>query len=95
MKIFVEKEFRETEEVRTHAIRALREWAAKNTRIVKLRLDSNFLLRFLRVKKFSLPMTQDMLERYLVLRYYVQDGIPLFQMLDYKLPAIQELLNLG
>lgn len=95
MRAFVEKEFRETDEVRTHAINELREWAFKNPRIVKLRLDSNFLLRYLRVKKFSLPMTKETIERYLVLRQYVQEGVESFRNFNYKLPEIQELLDLG
>lgn len=95
MKKFVEKEFRETDEVRQHAIQALREWAANNPRINKLRLDSNFLLRFLRARKFSLPMVKETIERYLVLRWYIQDGIEVFQNLDVKLPDMQEILDLG
>lgn len=95
MKRFVEKECRETDEVRSHGINALREWAARNPRIVKLRLDSNFLLRFLRARKFSLPMVQDILERYLVLRWYDQEGVKLFRNLDFKLPVMRELFDLG
>lgn len=92
---FVKKEFRETNEVRLNAIRTLREWAERNTRISKLRLDSNFLLRFLRAKKFSLPMAQETVERYLVLRWYVQEGIEVFRNLDVRSPVMQELLDLG
>lgn len=92
---FVEREFRETDEVRRHAIEALREWAEKNPRITKLRLDSNFLLRFLRARKFSLPMVKETLERYLVLRWYVHEGIQVFQNLDVRHPVMQELLDLG
>lgn len=93
--MLVEKEFRETDEVRTHALQALRDWAISNPRINKLRLDSNFLLRFLRARKFSLPMVKETIERYLVLRWYVQDGIEVFQNLDVKLPMMQELLDFG
>lgn len=92
---FVEREFRETDEIRSHAIQALREWADKNHRIVRLRLDSSFLLRFLRAKKFSLPMVKETIERYLVLRFYTQEGIEVFRNLDVNLPAMQELLNAG
>lgn len=94
-KKFIEKEFRETEETRKHAILSLREWAEQNKRIIKLRLDSNFLLRFLRAKKFSLPMAKELIERYLVLRLYVQEGIKLFHNLDVHQPVMQELLDLG
>lgn len=94
-KKFVEAEFRETDDVRKHAINELRDCAEKNPRINKLRLDSTFLLKFLRPKKFSLPMVKEMIERYLVLRLYTQEGIEPFQNLDVRLPVMQELLDLG
>jgi hypothetical protein len=90
-----ENELRETEEIRNHALKALREWAEKNPRIFKVRLDSNFLLRFLRCKKFSLPMTKEMIERYLVLRHYEYEGKKVFQNFDMKLPVMKELLEAG
>lgn len=40
-------------------------------------------------------MAKETIERYLVLRWYVQDGIEVFQNLDVKLPVMQELLDLG
>lgn len=95
MRSFVERECRETDEVRNHGITALREWAVRNPRIVKIRLDSNFLLRFLRARKFSLPMVQEILERYLVLRWYKLEGVQIFHNLDCKLPVMKELLNRG
>lgn len=95
MRLFVEREFRETDESRQHAFEALREWADQNPRIVKLRLDSGFLLRFLRARKFSIAMVKDMIERYLVLRFYMQEGIAIFRNLDMKLPVMQELFDLG
>lgn len=90
-----ETELRETNEIREHALRSLRDWAEKNSRIISMRLDANFLLRFLRCKKYSLPMTKEMLERYLVLRHYEQNGEKLFQNFDMRLPAIKSLLELG
>lgn len=89
------EELRETESCRRHAIEAIREWAEKNPRIKSLRLDSNFILKFLRCKKFSLPMAKEMIERYLVLRHYVYDDMKIFQNLDVNLPVMQELLDLG
>lgn len=90
-----EHELRETDEVRKNALQAIREWAIRNPRIVAMRLDSGFLLRFLRARKFSLPMTQEILERYLVLRSYKHEGIEICRNLDVKLPVMQELLDLG
>lgn len=94
-KKFVEEEFRETDEVRKHALEELREWAMKSPRIQKMRLDSNFLLKFLRAKKFSLPMAKETIERYLVLRFYVQEGLEVFRNLDVRDPVMQDLLDSG
>jgi EAL domain-containing protein (putative c-di-GMP-specific phosphodiesterase class I) len=91
----VEREFRETDEIRRQALQELREWAVKNPRIEKMRLDANFLLRFLRSKKFSLPMVKEILERYLVLRFFVHEGKEVFRNLDVRDSAVQELLDLG
>lgn len=90
-----EVELRETEEIRNNAIKALRDWAMQNPRINKLRLDSIFLLRFLRHKKFSIPMAQDSIEKYLLLRRYTQEGIFPFQTLDINIPSMQRLLEEG
>lgn len=63
-----EKELGETEQVRNNAIKELREWTMKNPRILKTRLDAVWLLRFLRFKKFNIPLAKEAIERYLVLR---------------------------
>jgi hypothetical protein len=62
------EELRETEEVRQHAIKALRDFVLKNPRIEMTRLDSKFLLRFLRSRKFSIPMAMEALERMMVIK---------------------------
>lgn len=54
--------------------------------------DSNFLLRFLRAKKFSVPITQEAIERYLLLRHSYE---PIFTNLDMTLPNMKTLINLG
>lgn len=94
-KKLVEDELRETDETRQHAIQALREWAMQNPRIIKMRLDSKFLLRFLRPRKFSIPMAQEVIERCLVLRLYRHNETFAFSRLDVKQQAIQDLLDLG
>lgn len=88
-----EEELNETDDRREHALRTLREWAEKNPRIVKVRMDSNFLLKFLRAKKFSIPLAQENLERFLLLRF-VRDG-SLFMNLDCRQPRLNKLLDLG
>lgn len=55
-------------------------------------LDSSFLLRFLRTKKFSVPMTKEAIERYVLLR---QSYAWAFQGLNINEPNLKELLNLG
>ena len=54
--------------------------------------DDNFLLRFLRVKKFSLPMAENMLLKYLNLR---QTFAHLAKNLDCLDPALSELVDNG
>jgi len=56
-------------------------------------IDDNFLLRFLRAKKFSLPLAQEALERYLLLRQTF--GRQLFNELDITCPRLEKLLELG
>ncbi|KAL1398158.1 hypothetical protein pipiens_009191 [Culex pipiens pipiens] len=55
----------ETDENRAQSLAQMREWIAKHPHIKKCRTDSVFLLRFLRMRKFSVPMAQESLERYL------------------------------
>ncbi|XP_039451569.1 alpha-tocopherol transfer protein-like isoform X2 [Culex pipiens pallens] len=58
-------ELNETDENRAQSLAQMREWIAKHPHIKKCRTDSIFLLRFLRMRKFSVPMAQESLERYL------------------------------
>ncbi|XP_039451568.1 retinaldehyde-binding protein 1-like isoform X1 [Culex pipiens pallens] len=59
-------ELNETDENRAQSLAQMREWIAKHPHIGKCRTDSVFLLRFLRMRKFSVPMAQESLERYLI-----------------------------
>lgn len=54
-------------------------------------VDANFLLRFLRAKKFSVPMTCAGIERYLLLR----QSYEFFSNLDMNLPIMKILLDAG
>lgn len=87
-------ELRETEEIRTHAIQALRDWAMKNSRIQVARLDAKFLLRFLRLRKFSIPMAMEALERWLVVKHG-NYGKGWFDNFDVKKPSTLQLLDAG
>lgn len=64
----LEKELRETKESREHGLKALRDWTMQNPRINKTRLDSSWLLKHLRFKKYNIPGAQEAIERHLVLR---------------------------
>jgi hypothetical protein len=68
LEIQAEDELRETEEIRQHSIKTIREWTLKHPKIIKSRLDSNFILRYLRFRKFSIPMATEAIERFLVLK---------------------------
>ncbi|KAL5291353.1 hypothetical protein ACFFRR_010637 [Megaselia abdita] len=67
MKI-AKKELREDKQSREQGLQQLRNWINKNADIENLRSDDQFLLRFLRVKKFSIPMAEQVLLKYLNLR---------------------------
>jgi hypothetical protein len=60
------KELNETDEIREKSIQAIRDWALENPRIIKTRLDSIFILRFLRHRKFDLEKTKDSIERWMI-----------------------------
>nr|CAD7429939.1 unnamed protein product [Timema monikensis] len=85
-------ELREDKDIRNQALRQFREWINKNQDLHKCCTDSNFLLRFLRVKKFSLPMAQQMLLKYLNLR---QTFSHMFQNLDVLSSPVHELISSG
>ncbi|XP_015608055.1 alpha-tocopherol transfer protein-like [Cephus cinctus] len=86
------EELREDKNTRDQALEQIRNWIKMNPRIENCRLDGQFLLRFLRCKKFNVPMTQEAIERYLLLRQVYH---PAFNHLDIAEPNMDELLSLG
>ncbi|XP_075228778.1 alpha-tocopherol transfer protein-like [Lycorma delicatula] len=86
------EELREDDDIRKQALEMMRNWIINNPRILSCRMDASFLLRFLRFKKFSIPMAQETMERYILLRQCYELG---FRKLDMRLPAMQELLMKG
>lgn len=88
------KELGETEEVRNVAIKTMRDWIVDNPRIIKCRMDSKFILRFLRFRKFNIEEAKEAFERYLVFREGLY-GYDWFSNLDYGKPDIPELLDNG
>ncbi|XP_023027386.1 alpha-tocopherol transfer protein-like [Leptinotarsa decemlineata] len=86
------EELREDENSRQTALASMREWIMQNPKIKNVRMDSNFLLRFLRFKKFHITLAQEALERYVLLRQTF--GVA-FNCLDITIPMMQDLTNLG
>lgn len=86
------EELREDDNIRTQALAQFREWIAKHPHIKRCRTDSVFLLRFLRVKKFSVPSACEMLEKYLTIRQLYPQW---FQKLDIEDKALEEIIDMG
>ncbi|KAJ0183911.1 hypothetical protein K1T71_000334 [Dendrolimus kikuchii] len=86
------KQLRETPTAREQALSILREWIYQNTDIKNVRQDEPFLLRFLRYKKYSIPMAQQTLLKYLSLRKYYPE---IFKNIDSEDPRLQEIINDG
>lgn len=89
-----EEELGETAEIRDKLLEEFREWIWKNPRIEKCRMDSKFILKFLRVSKFNLTTAKEMFERYLVFREGLY-GHDWFSNIDTERPGIQEFINNG
>ncbi|KAK9511305.1 hypothetical protein O3M35_005879 [Rhynocoris fuscipes] len=85
-------DLREDETLRKQSLEQMRDWLQKNNDITNCRTDAPFLLRFLRTKKYSLPLAQEMLERYLAIRQLYPEW---FQKLDVNDPKVLELIDLG
>uniref|UniRef100_A0A182IQM4 CRAL-TRIO domain-containing protein n=1 Tax=Anopheles atroparvus TaxID=41427 RepID=A0A182IQM4_ANOAO len=62
------QELNEEDVVREQAVTQMREWIVSNPHIRKCRVDTPFLLRFLRFRKFSVPLACEALEQYLTVR---------------------------
>ncbi|XP_066249970.1 retinaldehyde-binding protein 1 [Euwallacea similis] len=87
-----EVELRETEHTKAECLAQLRTWIEQNEDIRNCPMDDVFLLRFLRVKKFSIPMAQQTLLKYLNYR----KRFPLiFNNMDYNEGNVSELISSG
>lgn len=72
----------------------MRDWILANPRIEKCRMDAVWLLRFLRFRKYSLPLAQEALERYLVFREGLY-GYDWFSNMNFDRPTLGDLLEKG
>jgi CRAL/TRIO, N-terminal domain len=86
------KELREDKTTREQALEQMRDWLKKNYDVENVRTDDSFLLRFLRNKKFSVPMAQQQLLKYLNMRKVM--GHLSFN-LDFLSPGVRDLINNG
>ncbi|XP_028136807.1 clavesin-2 [Diabrotica virgifera virgifera] len=86
------EELREDDNIREQSLEQMREWIAKHPNIKKCRTDSTFLLRFLRTKKFSVPLACEMVERYLKIRQLYPQW---FRKLDCEDPELKEIIDSG
>uniref|UniRef100_A0A182MHU0 CRAL-TRIO domain-containing protein n=1 Tax=Anopheles culicifacies TaxID=139723 RepID=A0A182MHU0_9DIPT len=83
-------ELREDQANAEQALQQMREWIAKNPAIKTCRTDANFLLRFLRVRKFSHMGACETLERYLVSR---QRFPAWYSKLDTAVPWVKVMID--
>lgn len=86
------KELREDKNAREQSLQQLREWLKKNEDVQDIRTDDTFLLRFLRVKKFSVPMAEQMILKYLNIKKRFPE---MACNLDFLDPKISQLFNQG
>ncbi|XP_017774944.1 PREDICTED: alpha-tocopherol transfer protein-like [Nicrophorus vespilloides] len=86
------RELREDESTRRQCLRAFRDWVKAHQDIENCLTDDSFLLRFLRAKKFSIPMAQQTLLKYLNLRKKFKH---IFYDLDCQDTKVNELMDKG
>jgi len=86
------RELREDRCTREQSLEQLRNWVAKNEDLQNVRSDDTFLLRFLRAKKFSVPMAEQTLLKYLNIRRTFPH---MSTQLDYLEPRLGDLIDQG
>jgi len=86
------RELQEDGKRRRKALTEVRQWIKSQPHIKKMRLDSNFLLRFLRMQKFEVATSCEILDKYLTMRWQHPSW---FQNLDCRDPKLAELTEMG
>merc|ERR1719211_836816 len=87
-----ETELHESPKTRKRALRELRDWLKSQPHISGCRTDNNFLLRFLRMKKFESAETIKVLDKYLKMR---SQNPGWFANLDINEPKLNQLISDG
>lgn len=86
------RELKEDSKKRKKALSEVRKWIKSQPHIRKVRLDANFLLRFLRMQKFEVKESCEILDKYLTMRWQHPNW---FQNLDCRDPKLAELIDMG
>lgn len=86
------RELREDKCTREQSLEQLRNWVLKNEDLQNVRCDDTFLLRFLRAKKFSVPMAEQTLLKYLNIRRTFPH---MATKLDFLEPRLSDLIEQG
>ncbi|XP_053953243.1 alpha-tocopherol transfer protein-like [Anastrepha ludens] len=86
------RELREDKCTREQSLEQLRNWILKHEDLRDVRLDEQFLLRFLRCKKYSVPMAQQTLLKYLNVRRTFPH---MSTQLDFLEPKLNDIINSG
>lgn len=90
IKKIAKHELREDRSSREQSLKQMRDWLSKNKDVENVRTDDVFLLRFLRCKKFSVPMAQQQLLKYLNMKRAMKH---LIKDLDYLSPVVSDLID--
>merc|ERR1739838_513284 len=87
-----QNELNETNKKRKKALTDIRKWIKNQSHIRRTRLDSNFILRFLRMQKFEVAESCSIMDKYLTMRGQYPAW---FQNLDCRDPALSDLVEAG
>jgi len=86
------RELNETAKLRKKALAFVRAWVRSQPHIKRARTDASFILRFLRMQKFELKESCEILDKYLTMRCQYPAW---FQNLDCQDPALSDLVAKG
>ncbi|XP_015930746.1 alpha-tocopherol transfer protein-like [Parasteatoda tepidariorum] len=82
----------ETEELRKRCLQEMRDWVKSQPHFINCRLDANFLLRFLRMRKYRVDLAQQVLDKYLTNK----TKYPMtYQKLDIQKSSLRDLISRG
>jgi len=92
LKLLASRELGEDDRQRQQSLQQFKQWIEKTAYIQNCRTDANFLLRFLRVKKFNMLLAQETLEKYIEMR---QENSSWFLNTSLQDPLVNDLINKG